>query len=161
MSISHVPDACLYLCACGLQLNSHQTSLDRVLLLSHIEVIKAQYNDSLYLSYFIFTCKSSLADPRLSTSISRQRFKKSRNTADSLSGFWSSGVPLVAIRYNAYKKIIEIYSAHTYQDYQLAQKVQIQFLLVYTVDLKNYSIHNGIDIYFKVSITFRNYYSWQ
>lgn len=105
MSISHVPDACLYLCACGLQHNSHQTSLDRVLLLSHIEVIKAQYNDSLYLSYFIFTCKSSLADPRLSTSISRQRFKKSRNTADSLSGFWSSGVPLVAIRYNAYKKL--------------------------------------------------------
>lgn len=50
------------------------------------------------------TCRSSLADPRLSTSISRQQFRKSRNTADSRSGFCSSGVPFVAIRYNAYRK---------------------------------------------------------
>lgn len=50
------------------------------------------------------TCRSSLADPRLSTSISRQQLRKSRNTAESRSGFCSSGVPLVAIRYNAWRQ---------------------------------------------------------
>ncbi len=53
-----------------------------------------------------FTCSSSLAEPLRSTSISRQRLRKSLNTDDSLSGFCSSGVPLVAIRYSAWKDII-------------------------------------------------------
>lgn len=49
------------------------------------------------------TCSNSLADPLFSTSISKHRFKKSRNIGDSFSGFWSSGVPLVAIKYKACK----------------------------------------------------------
>ena len=48
------------------------------------------------------TCSSSLADPLFSTSISRHRFRKSLNIVDSFSGFCSSGVPLVAMRYSAY-----------------------------------------------------------
>lgn len=47
------------------------------------------------------TCSSSLPPPRFSTSISKQRLRKSLKTGDSFSGFWSSGVPFVAIRYNA------------------------------------------------------------
>lgn len=50
------------------------------------------------------TCRSSLADPRLSTSISRQQLRKSRNTAESRSGFCSSGVPFVAIKYSAWRQ---------------------------------------------------------
>lgn len=49
------------------------------------------------------TCSNSLADPLFSTSISKHRFKKSRNIGDSFSGFCSSGVPLVAIKYKACK----------------------------------------------------------
>lgn len=49
----------------------------------------------------VFTWSSSLAEPLRSTSISRQRLRKSLNTVDSLSGFCNSGVPLVAIRYRA------------------------------------------------------------
>lgn len=47
------------------------------------------------------TCRSSLPLPLFSTSISRHRFRKSLKIGDSFSGFWSSGVPFVAIRYNA------------------------------------------------------------
>lgn len=48
------------------------------------------------------TCSSSLPDPRFSTSISKQRDRKARKTGDNFSGLWSSGVPLVAIKYSAY-----------------------------------------------------------
>lgn len=44
------------------------------------------------------TCSSSLLPPLFSTSISRQRLRKSRKMGDSFSGLCSSGVPLVAIR---------------------------------------------------------------
>lgn len=53
------------------------------------------------------TCRSSFPPPLFSTSISRQRFRKSRKTGDSFSGFCSSGVPLVAIRYNAWGSTME------------------------------------------------------
>lgn len=47
------------------------------------------------------TCSSSFPPPLFSTSISRQRLRKSLKMGDSFSGFCSSGVPLVAIRYSA------------------------------------------------------------
>lgn len=49
------------------------------------------------------TCRSSEAPPRLSTSISKHLSKKSLNVLESFSGFCSSGVPLVAMRYSAFK----------------------------------------------------------
>ena len=49
------------------------------------------------------TCSISSAVPLCSTSISRAFAKKSLNTLDNFSGFCSSGVPLVAIKYNAWR----------------------------------------------------------
>lgn len=60
-----------------------------------------QERDQLQRKAVTITCSSSLPPPLFSTSISRQRLRKSLKTGDSLSGFWSSGVPLVAIRYKA------------------------------------------------------------
>jgi len=45
----------------------------------------------------------------LSTSTSRHRDKKSLNSADMFSGCLSFGVPLVAIRYNAWDKDHEFF----------------------------------------------------
>lgn len=79
------------------------------------------------------TCSSSLPDPRFSTSISKQRDRKARKTGDSFSGLWSSGVPLVAIKYRAYDKN-NIFSSYTY-----IQEHQSQRLLT----LRGFSLRYG------------------
>lgn len=71
-----------------------------------IYFVAEKYNTALWLHQSSFlppTCSSSLPDPRFSTSISKQRDRKARKTGESFSGLWSSGVPLVAIKYSAYK----------------------------------------------------------
>lgn len=54
-------------------------------------------------AFFIHGCCSNSAiEALLSTSTSRQRARKSRKSGATFSGFLSFGVPLVAIKYNAY-----------------------------------------------------------
>lgn len=58
-------------------------------------------------------CNSSEAVARLSTDSSRHRSRKSRKIAESRSRSLISGLPIVAIRYSAYKEVKTILSLQT------------------------------------------------